>query len=190
MHVLISDQLQFSLRKESGDLCFQWVGDFTIDLRKHVMPTCRQKHLHHRREKCEVNYDFFIGTSLITPKIPWQRYLVPWLIIVTYEKIRLAWFEFISSTVCHVFDVLILWSLKLYCKSLAYNDEPLCYRCRKINLNLFLRRCNSPASFTALYFNPILCRINTCNYEMPAMLGLLLMDVYKLVLTPTVAGHS
>ena len=60
MPVVISGQLQYSLREESGDLCFQWGGDFTIDLRKHVMQTsCRQKHLHHRREKCEVKYDFF-----------------------------------------------------------------------------------------------------------------------------------
>ena len=68
MPVVISDLLQYPLRKESGDLCFQWEGHFTVDLRKHVMRTCRQKHLHHRREKCEVEYDFFISTALITLK--------------------------------------------------------------------------------------------------------------------------
>ena len=61
---IIPYQLQYSLRKESGDFYFQWGGYFTIDLRKHVMQRCRQKHLHHRREKCEVEYDFFLVVLL------------------------------------------------------------------------------------------------------------------------------
>lgn len=75
---IISYQLQYSLRKESGDFYFQWGGYFTIDLRKDVMQRCRQKHLHHRREKCEVEYDFFFSsTAEITPKIPSQGCLLP-----------------------------------------------------------------------------------------------------------------